>query len=212
MAKNSGCLTIVDSVTGLAGVELRVDDWQIDVAYSGTQKCLSCPPGISLITYSQAAAKCVEGRNTPVQSWFLDLSLLMAYWDGDGARAYHHTAPVNAMYGLHEALLMVHEEGIENAWGRHRDMHQRLLAGLDEIGLTMVVDEKYRLPQLNVVSVPDGIDEAKIRRDVLNRYNLEIGAGLGVFAGKVWRIGLMGYAARQENVTLCTNALRQALF
>ena len=211
MAKNSGCLTIVDSVTGLAGVELRVDDWQIDVAYSGTQKCLSCPPGISLITYSQAAAKCVEGRNTPVQSWFLDLSLLMAYWDGDGARAYHHTAPVNAMYGLHEALLMVHEEGIENAWGRHRDMHQRLLAGLDVIGLTMVVDEKYRLPQLNVVSVPDGIDEAKIRRDVLNRYNLEIGAGLGVFAGKVWRIGLMGYAARQENVTLCTNALRQAL-
>jgi alanine-glyoxylate transaminase/serine-glyoxylate transaminase/serine-pyruvate transaminase len=211
IAKEAGCLTIVDTVTGLAGVELRVDDWQVDVAYSGTQKCLSCPPGISLITYSDAAAARVKARNTAVQSWFLDLSLLMAYWEGDGARAYHHTAPVNAMYGLHEALLMLHEEGLEQSWQRHRDMHQLLADGLLEVGLELVVDANYRLPQLNVVSVPEGLQEADIRRQLLARYNLEIGAGLGVFAGKVWRIGLMGYSARQENVLLCVNALRACL-
>jgi len=211
IAKESGCLTIVDTVTGLAGIELRVDDWQVDVAYSGTQKCLSCPPGISLITYSDAAAARVKARNTPVQSWFLDLSLLMAYWEGDGARTYHHTAPVNAMYALHEALLMVHEEGLENAWQRHRDMHQLLATGLGELGLEMVVDATYRLPQLNVVAAPEGVSEADIRRQLLAEFNLEIGAGLGVFAGKVWRIGLMGYAARKENVLLCVNALRHCL-
>ena len=211
IAKESGCLTIVDTVTGLAGVELRVDDWQIDVAYSGTQKCLSCPPGISLITYSDAAAARVKARNTAVQSWFLDLSLLMAYWEGDGGRAYHHTAPVNAMYGLHEALLMVHEEGLENGWQRHRDMHELLAEGLGELGLELVVDASYRLPQLNVVAAPEGVNEAEIRRQLLSEYNLEIGAGLGVFAGKVWRIGLMGYAARKENVLLCVNALRTCL-
>ena len=211
IAKESGCLTIVDTVTGLAGVELRVDDWQVDVAYSGTQKCLSCPPGISLITYSDAAAARVKARNTAVQSWFLDLSLLMAYWEGDGGRAYHHTAPVNAMYGLHEALLMVHEEGLENGWQRHRDMHELLAEGLGELGLELVVDASYRLPQLNVVAAPEGVNEAEIRRQLLSEYNLEIGAGLGVFAGKVWRIGLMGYAARKENVLLCVNALRTCL-
>jgi alanine-glyoxylate transaminase / serine-glyoxylate transaminase / serine-pyruvate transaminase len=211
IAKEAGCLTIVDSVTGLAGVELRVDDWQVDVAYSGTQKCLSCPPGISLITYSDAAAARVKARNTPVQSWFLDLSLLMAYWEGEGARTYHHTAPVNAMYGLHEALLMLHEEGIENAWQRHRGMHELLAAGLAELNLDLVVDASYRLPQLNVVAAPEGVSEADVRKQLLNEFNLEIGAGLGVFAGKVWRIGLMGYAARRENVLLCVNALRHCL-
>ena len=211
IAKEAGCLTIVDTVTGLGGIELRVDDWQVDVAYSGTQKCLSCPPGISLITYSDAAAARVKARNTPVQSWFLDLSLLMAYWEGDGARTYHHTAPVNAMYALHESLLMLHEEGLENAWQRHRDMHNLLADGLSQLGLNMVVDAAHRLPQLNVVSVPDGVDEAQVRRDLLSHYNLEIGAGLGVFAGKVWRIGLMGYAARRENIVLCVNALRSCL-
>ena len=211
VAKEAGCLTIVDTVTGLGGVELRVDDWQVDVAYSGTQKCLSCPPGISLITYSDAAAARVKARNTPVQSWFMDLSLLMAYWEGEGARTYHHTAPVNAMYGLHEALLMLHEEGLEHAWQRHSDMHQLLVEGLEELGLELVVDASYRLPQLNVVAAPPGVNEAEVRKALLERYNLEIGAGLGVFAGKVWRIGLMGYAARQENVLLCVNALRSFL-
>jgi len=211
IAKQAGCLTIVDTVTGLGGIEFRVDDWQVDVAYSGSQKCLSCPPGISLITYSDAAAQRIKSRNTPVQSWFLDLSLLMAYWEGEGARTYHHTAPVNAMYGLHESLLMLHEEGLENAWQRHRSMHELLVDGLTALGLEFVVDASFRLPQLNVVSAPEGVNEADVRRQLLAEFNLEIGAGLGVFAGKMWRIGLMGYAARRENVALCISGLRHCL-
>ena len=212
LAKEHGCLSIVDSVTGLAGVELEVDQWQADVTYSGTQKCLSAPPGISLITFSQAAADRVKSRNTPVQSWFLDLSLLMAYWDGEGGgRTYHHTAPVNAMYGLHEALLMVKEQGLEASWAKHRTMHNALYENLSGLGLEFVVDASYRLPQLNLVKVPEGVDEAAVRQQLLKEFNLEIGAGLGAFAGKVWRIGLMGYAARQENGQLCTSALRACL-
>ncbi len=211
IAREAGCLSIVDSVTALGGIELCVDAWQADVVYSGTQKCLSCPPGISLITFSDAAAERVKARNTAVQSWFLDLSLLMAYWQGDGGRTYHHTAPVNAMYGLHEALLMLHEEGLENAWQRHRAMHDLLFAGLTDLGLNFVVDAAYRLPQLNVVSVPEGVSEADVRTQLLEEFNLEIGAGLGVFAGKVWRIGLMGYAARAENVKLCVSSLQNLL-
>ncbi len=211
IARQAGCLTIVDAVTALGGIELRVDEWQADVVYSGTQKCLSCPPGISLITFSPAAAEHIKARNTAVQSWFLDLSLLMGYWQGEGARAYHHTAPVNAMYGLHEALLMLYEEGLESAWQRHRNMHELLAVGVQELGLEFVVDSGCRLPQLNVVAAPEGTDEAQVRRKLLADFNLEIGAGLGVFAGKVWRIGLMGYAARRENVQLCVSALRESL-
>lgn len=211
IARDAGALSIVDSVTGVAGVELRVDDWGADVVYSGTQKCLSCPPGISLITFSDAAAERVKARNTPVQSWFLDLSLLMAYWEGEGARTYHHTAPVNAMYGLHEALLMLHEEGLENSWQRHRTQHEALVAGVESLGLELVVDAAYRLPQLNVVRSPEGVNEADVRKQLLNELNLEIGAGLGVFAGKVWRIGLMGYSARAENVQLLVSGLKRCL-
>jgi len=211
IAREAGCLTIVDAVTSLGGVELRVDEWQADVVYSGSQKCLSCPPGISLITFSDAAARRVKARNTPVQSWFLDVSLLMAYWQGEGGRTYHHTAPVNALYALHEALLMLQEEGLEQAWQRHRARHEELAVGLQEIGLDFVVDTAIRLPQLNAVAVPAGVDEAAVRRELMTSFNLEIGAGLGAFAGKVWRIGLMGYAARSENVALCVSALRHAL-
>lgn len=211
IARDNNCLTIVDAVTAVGGIELRVDDWQADVVYAGTQKCLSCPPGLSLITFSDAAADRVKSRNTPVQSWFLDLSLLMAYWEGEGARTYHHTAPVNAMYGLHEALVMLHEEGLEASWLRHQAMHESLAAGLEDIGLGFVVDADCRLPQLNAVACPEGIDEAAVRRRLLSEFNLEIGAGLGAFAGKVWRIGLMGYSARAENVQLCISALRQCL-
>ena len=211
LAQEYGCLSIVDSVTGLAGIELEVDAWNADVTYSGTQKCLSAPPGISLITFSDKAAAQVKARNTPVQSWFLDLSLLMAYWEGDGARTYHHTAPVNAMYGLHEALLMVQEEGLENSWNRHRAMHEVLVENLNSIGLEFVVDASYRLPQLNLVKIPEGVDEAAVRKRLLSEFNLEIGAGLGAFAGKVWRIGLMGYSARQENIQLCTSALKHCM-
>lgn len=211
LAEQYGCLSIVDSVTGLAGIELEVDAWKADVTYSGTQKCLSAPPGISLITFSDKAAAQVKARNTPVQSWFLDLSLLMAYWEGDGARTYHHTAPVNAMYGLHEALLMVKEEGLENAWHKHRVMHEVLVENLNGIGLEFVVDASYRLPQLNLVKIPEGVDEAAVRKRLLSEFNLEIGAGLGAFAGKVWRIGLMGYSARHENIQLCTSALKHCM-
>ena len=212
IAKSFGCLTIVDSVTGLGGVELQVDAWCIDVAYSGTQKCLSAPPGISLITFSEAAAEKVKSRNQPVQSWFLDLSLLMAYWDGDGGgRTYHHTAPVNAMYGLHEALAMLLEEGLESSWNRHARVHKELAEGLFRLGLDFVVAEKHRLTQLNLLKCPDKIDEASIRKRALEDFNLEIGSGLGVFAGKVWRIGLMGYSARKENVSLCIAALKECL-
>lgn len=211
ITRDAGALSIVDSVTGVGGVELRVDDWGADVVYSGTQKCLSCPPGISLITFSDAASERVKARNTPVQSWFLDMSLLMAYWEGEGARTYHHTAPVNAMYGLHEALLMLHEEGLENAWQRHRSQHEALVAGVEDLGLKLVVDAAYRLPQLNVVEAPQGVNEADVRKQLLNEFNLEIGAGLGVFAGKVWRIGLMGYAARAENVQLLVSGLKHCL-
>ena len=212
IAKSFGCLTIVDSVTGLGGVELQVDAWGIDVAYSGTQKCLSAPPGISLITFSEAAAERVKSRNHPVQSWFLDLSLLMAYWDGDGGgRTYHHTAPVNAMYGLHESLSMLLEEGLEASWERHARVHKNLAEGLSSLGLDFVVAEKHRLPQLNLIKCPDKTDEAAIRKKVLEDFNLEIGSGLGVFAGKVWRIGLMGYSARNENVSLCISALKECL-
>ncbi|MFT7651856.1 MAG: alanine-glyoxylate transaminase/serine-glyoxylate transaminase/serine-pyruvate transaminase [Limisphaerales bacterium] len=211
IAKKAGCLTIVDAVTAVGGIELRVDEWGADVVYAGTQKCLSCPPGISLITFSQSASERVKSRNKPVQSWFLDMSLLMAYWEGEGGRAYHHTAPVNAMYGLHEALLMLHEEGLENSWSRHRAMHEKLVAGLEPLGLEFAVDAAYRLPQLNVVAAPEGVDEAAVRKQLLSEYNLEIGAGLGVFAGKMWRIGLMGYAARAENVLLCVSGMQQCL-
>ncbi|MFK7915305.1 MAG: alanine--glyoxylate aminotransferase family protein [Pseudomonadales bacterium] len=207
LARQHDCLTIVDSVTGLAGVPLLVDDWQADIVYSGTQKCLSCPPGISLMTYSERAEAAVRNRTHPVQSWFMDLSLLMSYWDGAGGRAYHHTAPVNAMYALHESLLMLHEEGLEASWARHRTQHEALASGLEALGFRFVVDQPYRLPQLNSVWLPEGVDDAQGRKRLLSEFNLEVGAGLGDFAGKVWRIGLMGYSARSENVALCLSAL-----
>ena len=207
LAREHDCLSLVDSVTGLGGVPLLVDEWQADVVYSGTQKCLSCPPGISLMTYSARAEEAVRARSAPVQSWFMDLSLLMSYWDGEGGRAYHHTAPVNAMYALHESLLLLHEEGLEASWARHRAQHEVLATGLENLGYRFVVDAPYRLPQLNSVWLPEGIDDAASRKRLLTEFNLEVGAGLGDFAGKVWRIGLMGYSARAENVALCLAAL-----
>ncbi|PHR62647.1 MAG: alanine--glyoxylate aminotransferase [Robiginitomaculum sp.] len=212
IAHNHDALALVDAVTSLGGIELRVDAWGIDAIYSGSQKCLSCPPGLSPVSFSDAAATRIAARKTKVRSWFLDLSLVMAYWQGDGARTYHHTAPVNAMYGLHESLLMLHEEGLETAWARHADMHQLLKSGLEELGLRFWVEEPYRLPQLNAVAFPDSVkDEASIRRELLELHNLEIGAGLGALAGKVWRIGLMGASACPDNVDLCLAALRDVM-
>ena len=211
IAHQHDCLVIADTVTSLAGSPLMVDDWKLDAVYSGTQKCLSCAPGLSPVTFSQRAIDVVSSRKTKVQSWFLDLNLVLGYWGGGGKRAYHHTAPVNALYGLHEALVILQEEGIENSWARHQANHQALRAGIEAMGLSFVVPEGERLPQLNAVSIPDGVDEAAVRAALLSEYNLEIGAGLGAMAGKIWRIGLMGFASNRTNVLFCLGALDAVL-
>ncbi|KAA8599909.1 alanine--glyoxylate aminotransferase family protein [Vibrio cyclitrophicus] len=211
IARQFGALTIVDAVTSLGGVPLLVDEWLLDAVYSGSQKCLSCVPGLSPVTFSQRAVDKMKARQAPVQSWFLDQSLVLGYWSGEGKRSYHHTAPVNSLYALHESLVLLKNEGLDNAWSRHYAMHQELKAGVEALGLKFVVDEESRLPQLNALYFPEGIDEAKVRTQLLEEYNLEIGAGLGSLAGKAWRIGLMGYGARKENVALCLKALKDVL-
>jgi alanine-glyoxylate transaminase/serine-glyoxylate transaminase/serine-pyruvate transaminase len=211
LAHKHDCLAIVDAVTSLAGTPVKVDEWQIDALYSGTQKCLSCVPGIAPITFSDRAQHKITNRGHKVQSWFLDMNLVMGYWGKGARRAYHHTAPVNAMYALHEALLMVHEEGLEQSWQRHRHNHEALKAGIEAMGLSFIVNEADRLPQLNAISIPEGVDDAAVRGRLLNEHHLEIGAGLGDLAGKVWRIGLMGYSSRIENVTRCLAALDAVL-
>ncbi|MAY43530.1 MULTISPECIES: alanine--glyoxylate aminotransferase family protein [unclassified Neptuniibacter] len=211
LAQANGALTIVDAVTSLGGVNVDVDGWGIDAIYSGTQKCLSCPPGISPVSFSAKAVEAVQNRTTPVPSWFLDTNLVMGYWGGGGKRAYHHTAPVNSLYALHEALVMLEEEGLDNAYTRHQKHHLALRAGLEAMGIGFLVDEDSRLPQLNSVLIPEGVDDAAVRTALLQNYNLEIGAGLGALAGKVWRIGLMGTASTQRNVMLCLDALENTL-
>ena len=211
LAQAHDCLTIVDAVTSLGGVPVKVDDWGIDAVYSGSQKCLSCPPGLSPVSFSDRAIARLRARTTPVPSWFLDLTLVMDYWDGSGGRTYHHTAPVNAMYALYESLLLLQAEGLERVWIRHRVQHENLVAGLEELGLSLPVDPAVRLPQLNLVTIPKGKDDGAVRAALLSEYGLEIGAGLGTFAGKAWRIGLMGHTARPENVAICLKALSYAL-
>ncbi len=211
IAQKNNALTIVDAVTSMGGVELDVDGWGIDALYSGTQKCLSCPPGISPVTFSEKAVEVVKARKTTVPSWFLDKNLVMGYWGGGGKRAYHHTAPVNALYALHEGLVMLLGEGLENTWQRHELHHKALKAGLEAMGMEFLVDEEYRLPQLNSVKVPEGVDEAAVRSALLQNYSLEIGAGLGALAGKVWRIGLMGASCNRRNVMLCLDALENTI-
>ena len=211
LAHDYDCLTIVDAVTSLTGSPLKVDEWDIDAIYSGTQKCMSCVPGISPVSFGERAIEVIKNRKTPVQSWFLDMNLVMGYWGGGAKRAYHHTAPVNSLYAFHEALVMVQDEGLENAWARHQHNHNALKAGLEAMGINFVVEESARLPQLNLVTVPEGVDEAAVRNQLLSDYDLEIGSGLGALAGKVWRIGLMGHASSQKNVLLCLNALDNVL-
>ncbi len=211
VAKEYDCLTIVDAVTSLGGSPLHVESWGLDAVYSGTQKCLSCTPGLSPLTMSPRARQVVERRRAPVQSWFMDVSLVTEYWGSGSTRSYHHTAPINALYGLHEALLMLHEEGLQAAWARHKRNHLALRAGLEALGLEFIVPASERLVQLNAVAVPEGVNEACVRARLLKEYNLEIGAGLGVLAGKVWRIGLMGYSSRPDNVMACLSALSRIL-
>ena len=211
IARKHRALTIMDCVTSLGGTPVLIDQWGIDAAYSGSQKCLSCTPGLSPVTFGERAIDKVKARKTPVQSWFMDLNLVLGYWSGEGKRTYHHTAPINPLYGLHEALVMLAEEGIESAWARHRAQHEALKAGLEKLGLEFIVPEAERLPQLNSVTIPAGVDDAGARGRLLNEFNLEIGAGLGALAGKIWRIGLMGASARQENVDYCLKALTAVL-
>ncbi len=211
IARRYDCLTIVDTVTSLGGNPLKVDEWQMDAVYSGSQKCLSAPPGLSPITFSPRAVEKFQGRKTKVQSWFLDMNLIMAYW-GDGERVYHHTAPVNALYGLHEALIMLKEEGLEKAWTRHERNYRALRSGLEAMGLSYkVVRESERLPQLNAINILEDIDDAEVRRRLLSEHWIEIGSGIGELYGKIWRIGLMGYSSHMKNVLDCLRALEEIL-
>lgn len=211
IAQKHNALVIMDTVTGLAGIPVEVDTWGIDCAYSGTQKCLSCTPGIAPITFSQRAQDVIANRSTKVQSWFLDMQLIMGYWGANTKRAYHHTAPVNAMYALHESLRLVEAEGLAAAHARHALHHKALVAGLEAMGLSMAVAADVRLPQLNAVNIPEGVDDGAVRAALLEQFDLEIGAGLGALAGKTWRIGLMGFSAKAVNVRKCLLALETVL-
>lgn len=210
LVKKNGALYLVDAVTSFGGIPVQVDEWGIDALYSGTQKCLSCPPGLAPLTFSDRATEALHARKTKVPNWYLDLTMITAYWEGS-SRAYHHTAPINMIYGLYQALDLVLEEGMEAVFTRHENAHQMLVNGLEEMGLSMLVDSEYRLPMLNSVRIPEGVDEATIRRNLLNEYKIEVGAGLGPLAGKIWRIGLMGHTARKENVSRLLAALKQEL-
>ncbi len=211
LAARRGALSIVDAVTSLGGIEVSVDEWGVDAMYSGTQKCLSCVPGISPVTFGERAVRRIQARSHKVQSWFLDMQLVMGYWGGNSKRAYHHTAPINNLYALHESLVMLQEEGLAAAHARHRHNHLALVAGLEAMGLGMAVEPEYRLPQLNSVLIPEGVDDAALRTALLNEFDLEIGAGLGALAGKTWRIGLMGFGSNERNVVYCLNALEAIL-
>ncbi|MCW1915548.1 alanine--glyoxylate aminotransferase family protein [Luteolibacter sp. GHJ8] len=209
MLHAAGMLLIVDAVTSLGGHPLKVDEWGIDGIYSGTQKCLSCPPGLSPVSFSPRAMEAMEKRTTKVQSWYFDTSMLKDYYKGSGKRAYHHTAPVNMIYALHEALTIVLEEGLEARHARHARLHRRLRAGLESMGIRYVPE--HSLHTLNCIHIPEGADDAAVRAKLLDDYSIEIGAGLGPFAGKAWRIGLMGHSATQANVDLVLAALVDCL-
>jgi len=204
-----GALLLVDAVTSLAGLPVEVDEWEIDALYSGTQKCLSCPPGLAPVTFSERAEAVMDARQSPVRSWYVDLSLIRNYWGQ--SRAYHHTAPINMNYGLHEALRIVLEEGLEDRFARHEKNHLALKAGLEAMGIEYAVPESHCLPMLNAVKIPEGVDDKQARGQLLNQFGIEIGAGLGPLAGKAWRIGIMGEASRESNVLLFLAALERCL-
>ena len=210
LTHEAGALLLLDVVTSLGGCPVRIDEWAVDAVYGGTQKCLSCPPGLSPVSLSEKAMEAVKGRQDGVQSWYLDVNLLANYW-GDGTRVYHHTAPISMNYALHESLRLVLEEGLENRWARHQANHDRLKAGLDEMGLQLTAQEGHRLWQLNAVGVPDGADEAGVRTALLNDHGIEVGAGLGPLQGKVWRVGLMGHSSSEDNVDRFLAALKSLL-
>ena len=207
------CLSIMDAVTSVGGCPMRIDEWGIDALYSGTQKCLSCPPGLSPVSFNEKAIRKLHSRKTPVQSWFMDLSLVEKYWgqEGSAARTYHHTAPINQLYALHEALVLWHEEGEQAVWKRHQETAAELKNGLRDLGFEYFVADEWQMPQLHVVMPPANIlqKEAQVRQSLLQNDLIEVGGGLGELAGKVWRIGLMGHSARKENVTKILDALKK---
>lgn len=205
LARRAGALFVLDTVTSLGGVEVRVADWGLDAAYSGTQKCLSCPPGLAPLTFSPRALEVLEKRGCPVTSWYLDMGMVKKYWGAE--RVYHHTAPVNMIYGLRESLRIIYEEGLDARFQRHLRNHAALVAGLEALGLEMHVKEGLRLPSLNTVRIPPGVEDQKIRRALLEEFQIEIGGGLGSLQGKVWRIGLMGHSSTPNNVILFLRAL-----
>ncbi len=209
IAREAGALLLVDCVTSLGGLPVEADRWGADVVYSGTQKCLSAPPGVAPVTFSEQAWNAVKSRETPCNSWYLDMSLLEAYWDE--RRAYHHTAPISMIYALHEALALVLEEGLEARWARHERNGRALQAGLEAMGLALHADAGYRLPVLTTVRVPDGANDAEVRGALLRRNSIEIGGGLGELKGRVWRVGLMGESSTAGNVLLFLNALGRIL-
>jgi len=207
---DAGSLLLLDTVTSLGGCPVRIDDWEVDAVYSGTQKCLSCPPGLAPVSLSERAMNVIKGRKSNVQSWYLDVNLLANYW-GEGARAYHHTAPISMNYALHEALRLVLEEGLQKRWTRHEENHHALRTGLDELGLEIASQEGHQLWQLNAVRVPEGVDEAAVRMGLLRNHGIEVGPGLGPLKGKVWRVGLMGYSSQPENVQAFLGAIKEIL-
>jgi len=210
MARDAGALFLVDTVTSLGGTDVRMDDWGIDAIYSAPQKCISGPPGLAPVSFSMRAIEAMEKRKTTVQSWYLDLSMLRKYWDG-AKRVYHHTAPISMVYSLYEALRMIFEEGLEARFERHRSNHELLRDGLEELGFEFVVAPEYRLPMLNTVTIPEELEDAPVRARLLEEFNIEIGAGLGDFAGKVWRIGLMGNSCTESHVNALLSALRKIM-
>ncbi len=210
LIKPTGALFLVDCVTSLGGMPVEMDAWQADILYSGTQKCLSCPPGLAPVSFSEAALEVIRGRKTKVPNWYLDLTMIMNYWEGN-TRAYHHTAPINMEYALYAALRCLLTEGLSASYARHMKMHEKLVHGLEKLGLSMYVAPECRLPMLNAITVPEDVDEAGVRSRMLKEHHIEIGAGLGTLAGKIWRVGLMGYTARPENVEKVLGALADCL-
>lgn len=204
-----GALLLIDCVTSLGGIPLKIDEWDIDIAYSGTQKCLSCPPGLGPVTVGPRAREALHQRKTKVANWYLDLTMIEHYWGDE--RTYHHTAPISMNFAIREALRLVHEEGLEARYQRHRENSQMLWDGLEDLGLRLIVPAERRLPSLTTVAIPDSVNDAEIRKRLLEEYNIEIAGGLGVFKGKAWRIGLMGYSSRKENVVLLLSALSRLL-
>jgi len=209
VAHRSGALFLVDMVTSLGGIEVAVDRTGIDAAYSGSQKCISCPPGLAPISFSPAAMKALESRNGPVPSFYLDMSIVRSYWGAE--RKYHHTAPINMIYALREALRIIAEEGLEARFARHQLNHRALVAGIEAMGLVMLVPEPERLPTLNAIRIPEGVDDTRVRKALLDDFGIEIGGGLGDLRGKIWRVGLMGHTCRRKNVLMFLSALETVL-